>query len=124
MDEIETTIIDCDAGRELGCSTFCCRLLVRLKPHEMEPSDGHTAAKGFVDKDENGYCIHIDKTTWMCGNWENRPEICREYSCNTDPLLQTVLKEGFTNIADVAKKSAAQYIPIELYKSIPVKSTE
>ena len=90
----------------------------------MEPSDGHTAAKGFVDKDENGYCIHVDKTTWMCGNWANRPEICREYSCNNDPLLQTVLAEGFTNIAEVAKKAAAQYIPIELYKSIPEKSKE
>ena len=114
-----TKIIDCEAGRRLGCDTFCCRLLIRLKPHEMAPSDGHTAAKGFVDKDEQGYCIHIDKQTWRCGNWQNRPEVCREYSCNDDPLLQIVLRDGFTNIADIAIKSVKAYIPKELYRSIP-----
>lgn len=119
MQKIIPRIIDCDAGRELGCSTFCCRLLIRLKPHEMEPSDGHTASKGFIDKDENGYCIHINKTTWGCDNWENRPEVCREYSCNNDPLLQTVLTEGFTNIADIAKKALNKVIPKNCYISIP-----
>lgn len=119
MAEIETTFVDCEAGRALGCNTFCCRLLVRLKPHEMDPSDGHTAAKGFIDKDDKGYCIHIDQTTWMCGNWENRPEVCREYSCNQDPLLQVVLTEGFTNIAEVAKKAATKDIPKEHYKFVP-----
>lgn len=115
----ETKIVDCNVGRSLGCSTFCCRLWIRLKPHEREPSDGHTASKGFIDKDEHGYCIHIDQTTWMCGIWENRPEVCREYSCNHDPLLQVVLAEGFTNIVDISKKALANPIPKELHKYIP-----
>lgn len=121
MENFETKHVDCEAGRAMGCNTFCCRLLVRLKPHEMEPSDGQTASKGFVDKDENGFCVHIDQATWMCSNWEKRPEVCREYSCNQDPLLQIVLTEGFTNIADVAKKAVTKYIPRECYKSIPEK---
>lgn len=115
----DTVIVDCEKGREMGCSTFCCRLLVRLKPHEMEQSDGQTAAKGFVDKDEEGYCIHADKETGRCGIWENRPEVCREYTCNDDFMLQVVLREGFKNIAETAKRTVTIYVPLESFLRVP-----
>lgn len=108
----------------MGCSTFCCRLLVRLKPHEMEPSDGHHAAKGFIDKDEQGMCVHLDRETWGCSIWETRPQICREYDCNSDFLLQIVLREGFTNIVDVARKAVKACIPKENYIQIPVQEQD
>lgn len=123
-EENKTVLVDCDAGRRMGCDTFCCRLLVRLKPHEMEPSDGHTAAKGFVDKDETGLCVHLNRDTWGCDIWETRPETCRAYDCNSDFLLQVVLREGFTNIADVALKAARAYIPKETYIRIPCIDAE
>lgn len=124
-EKIITANVDCDAGRRMGCDTFCCRLLVRLKPHEMEPSDGKTAAKGFVDKDlETGMCVNLDPETYYCRIWQSRPEVCREYSCNTDPLLQIVLRDGFTNIADVAKKAVTAYIPKETYQKIPEELPE
>jgi Fe-S-cluster containining protein len=119
-DTPKTVFVDCEAGRRMGCDTFCCRLLVRLKAHEMEKTDGHRAAKGFVDKDETGICVHLNRETWGCDIWETRPETCREYDCNSDFLLQIVLREGFTNIADVAKKAATAYIPKESYITIPV----
>jgi hypothetical protein len=117
--ETKTVYVDCEAGRRMGCAAFCCRLLVRLQPHEMEKSDGHTAVKGFVDKDEQGLCIHLNRETWGCDIWETRPQLCREYDCNSDFLLQVVLREGFTNIADVARKAATAYIPKETYVKIP-----
>lgn len=116
----DTVFVDCEAGRRMGCATFCCRLLVRLKPHEMKKEDGETVAKGFVDKDETGICIHLNRKTWGCNIWETRPQTCREYDCNSDFLLQVVLREGFTNIADIARKSATAYIPKETYLRIPV----
>ena len=104
----------------MGCSTFCCRLLVRLKPHEMvDPGDG-TPAKGFVDKDlVSGMCIHLNPDNGYCNIWEKRPEVCREYTCNDDFMLQIVLREGFTNIADIAKKAITAYIPTETHIQIP-----
>ena len=116
---IKTCLVDCDEGRRMGCATFCCRMLVRLEPHEMEEnSDG--VKKGFVDKDSEGYCIHIDKKTGRCKNWEKRPKVCREYECNSDFMLQVVLINGFTNIAELAKSALDAYIPKESYKYIPV----
>ncbi len=116
----KTRLVDCDAGRRMGCATFCCRKLVRLQPDEMEPTDGATPPKGFVDKDSEGYCIYFDRNSGHCTNWERRPKVCREYECNSDFLLQVVLRKGFKNIADLAKTAVNTYILKENYIKIPV----
>lgn len=122
--QTSTNFVDCEAGRRLGCNTFCCRLLVALKPHEREePSDG-LPARGYVDKDCNGLCIHMDTETWLCKIWENRPETCREYTCNSDFKLQIVLREGFTSIVDLARKTTTAYIPKETFITIPLLAEE
>lgn len=118
-DSHTTRLIDCDAGRRLGCQSFCCRLLVRLKPHEMEETGDGTPPKSFIDKDAEGYCIHFDKQTSLCGIWAQRPEICREYECNTDVMLQIALREEFRNIVELARKAVTTYIPAETYTFIP-----
>ena len=104
----------------MGCQTFCCRLLVRLKSEEMAKDKNGLPAKRFIDKDPQRLCIHMDQTTLRCVNWENRPITCREYNCNDDFMLQVVLREGFTNIADLARKTAIAYIPKETYVKVPV----
>lgn len=116
--------VDCEAGRALGCGTFCCRLLVRLKPHEIVPPEDGQPAKSFVDKDEAGYCVHFDLDASLCRIWERRPEACREYDCNGDFLLQVALKEGFTDIADLAKKARTAFIPKECYVRVPLSEDQ
>jgi hypothetical protein len=41
--------------------------------------------------------------------WQRRPSICRAYDCNTDPLLQVVLRDGFRSLRElvVARPVAA-----------------
>jgi len=116
----KTHLVDCDVGRRMGCANFCCRKLVRLEPDEMKPSDGITPAKGFVDKDSEGYCIYFNRNNGHCINWKNRPRVCREYECNSDFLLQVVLRKGFKNIADLAKKAAKTHVFKEKYIKIPI----
>lgn len=123
-DETKTVFVDCDAGRKLGCHTFCCRLLVKLKPHEMQESKDGLPAKGYVDKDSQGLCVHMDSETWRCKIWEKRPETCREYSCNHDFMLQVAVREGFTNVADLARKAAVAYIPKETFIKVPLISED
>lgn len=116
--------VDCDAGRKLGCQTFCCRLLVRLKPHEMGESRDGLPAKGYVDKDPDGMCAHMDRNTWKCKIWEDRPQTCREYSCNDDFLLQVAVREEFANVVDLVDKASTAYIPIETYVKVPTASAD
>ncbi|MEJ2141303.1 MAG: YkgJ family cysteine cluster protein [Gammaproteobacteria bacterium] len=115
----KTRLVDCEEGRRMGCATFCCRMMVRLQPDEMEKGDGKTPPKGFVDKDPEGFCIHIDKETGYCNNWKKRPKVCREYECNSDFLLQVVIRNGFSNIAELARQAQSTIIPKETYIYVP-----
>lgn len=119
-DEQKVKLLDCDRGRELGCKSFCCRLLVRLKDHEMTKVDPVTnRRKGFVDKNKSGRCIYQDGETGLCTNWENRPSICREYDCNSDDLLQFVIRSKGQRITDWARESVTVTIAKENYIFIP-----
>ncbi len=113
--------IDCEAGRALGCRTFCCRLLVRLDQDERVPPDGAQPAKGFIDKDADGWCVHLDRATQRCGIWEKRPRICREYHCNDDMMLQAALQVGCTSIVQLAQTAARMTLPRECFVRVPQK---
>ena len=95
--------VDCDAGRKLGCQTFCCRMVVRLDPSERVPSTDGLPEKSCIDKTDDGYCIHFDRETNYCAIWQNRPRVCREYDCNADIMLQAALRTRFRNIVELAK---------------------
>ena len=111
--------VDCEAGRKLGCQTFCCRLLVRLDPDErIVCSDGATP-KGFIEKSADGYCVNLDRGTHLCRIWAERSRTCRGYDCNSDFLLQVAVRNKFNNIAELAKMAATAYIPKETYIQIP-----
>jgi hypothetical protein len=113
------SLIDCDAGRRLGCNTFCCRLVVRYAEDERPPSPDGTTAKGCVDKAPDGLCVHIDRITHRCGIWDKRPRICREYDCNTDYLLQIAVRVGVTNIVQLSRDALATKIAEAHWVTIP-----
>lgn len=119
-EKIELALLDCDAGRALGCKSFCCRLLVRLEEHERNEIDPTThRLKGYVDKKENGACLHQNEETGLCENWENRPKICREYDCNYDKLLQVVLVSKEKSISSWMKESVNVVVQKEDQQFVP-----
>ncbi len=107
--------VDCRKGREIGCQTYCCRLLVRLEPDEREADDGNVMAHDFVEKGADGYCVHLDRANYLCRIWDERPRVCRGYDCNGDFLLQVAVRHRFRNIAELVKIAATAYIPKETY---------
>lgn len=100
------SIIDCDAGRRLGCATYCCRLLVRYDENDRPPTADGTTLKSCVDKASDGLCIHLDRETHRCSIWEKRPRVCREYTCNDDPMLQAAIRVGVKNIVQLARDAS------------------
>lgn len=98
-------VIDCEAGRRMGCATFCCRLIVRLGPGERDPRDPRDE-KSCIDKDpSSGLCVHLDPKTKRCAIWNERPTACREFDCNEDYRLQVVLKQGISNLVQLSLAS-------------------
>lgn len=116
---MEDSIIDCDAGRRLGCNTFCCRLLVRYYEDERPPSGDGSTPKGCVDKTADGLCIHLDRATQRCGIWETRPRVCREYDCNGDYLLQVAVRVGVKNIVQLSRDTLTTQVPREDWVRVP-----
>lgn len=110
-------IVDCDKGREMGCRSFCCALIVRLEDDERDPTRPHDPRKHCIDKDpETGRCIHQEPETGRCRIWDQRPRVCRQYDCNTDENLQIVLRNGFKSLiqlvtAEVDDKAPKCRIP-------------
>ena len=41
-----------------------------------------------LKKQENGYCVLIDNDTKLCGHYEKRPIICREYTIDNCAQLR------------------------------------
>ena len=116
---MDDSIIDCEAGRRLGCNTFCCRLIVRYDEDERPPGENGGPPKGCVDKAPDGLCVHLDRETHRCGIWETRPRICREYDCNDDYLLQVAVRAGVRNIVELSKEALRTRILKEEWIRIP-----
>ncbi len=95
----DTARVDCDAGRRLGCASYCCRLIVRLAPGERDPGNPSKGAGRCVDKDPaDGLCVYYDKGDHRCTVYTDRPSACRQFDCNADPLLEPILRDGFRGI--------------------------
>lgn len=113
------SLIDCEAGRRLGCGTYCCRLLVRLDENERQPTTDGSTPKGCIDKDPDGLCIHLDRNSHRCRNWEKRPRVCREYDCNHDPMLQAAIQRGVKNIVQLSRDCLALKLAREDWVTVP-----
>jgi len=116
---MEEACLNCDAGRKMGCRTYCCRLLVRLREEEAQQLYPDRPTARFLEKAADGLCLYLDRETFRCGIWDKRPDICRRFDCNTDFLLQVAVKEPFESIVDLTKKAQSIYLPSHLWVKVP-----
>ena len=65
-----------------NCRAACCRLEVMLISDTGAPKE-HIAVDKWGSETmrrlEDGWCSAIDRTTFLCTIYENRPWICREF---------------------------------------------
>jgi Fe-S-cluster containining protein len=84
-DGAEAVIFDESGGREF-CRSICCSFTFALTKKDVEKGVVKWNPKRpyFVARDEDGYCPHLDRETFLCTIWEDRPERCRNYDCRND----------------------------------------
>lgn len=63
-------------------------------------------------------CTYFDRRTGCCAVWEKRPAVCRAYDCNQDPLLQVVLRDGFTSLTGLVTSPTP---PRKSWRRVPYK---
>lgn len=80
--------VDCTARLPI-CQAVCCRLKFALSQEEVEKGRvkwdiGHPYV---IRQDSTGYCCHNNAETHTCSVYEDRPKLCRRYSCRGDDRI-------------------------------------
>lgn len=89
-EETKLEPVDCDARIPI-CQAVCCRLKFALSQDEIERGRvkwdiGHPYV---IRQDSSGYCCHNDCASRSCTIYEDRPRLCRDYSCRGDKRIWT-----------------------------------
>jgi Fe-S-cluster containining protein len=80
--------VDCDARMHI-CEAVCCKLKFPLSCEEVDSGAvkwdiGHPYV---IRHESSGYCTHNDTATGCCRIYEDRPAVCRRYSCAGDTRI-------------------------------------
>ena len=65
-----------------NCQACCCLLPVLLMPEDSPPKalivvDEHGLS--VLAKDDDGWCVALDRETFRCTIYEQRPQVCRDF---------------------------------------------
>ena len=68
------------------CKAKCCTLIFALTKEEVAQGviQYNQQRPYFIARDADGYCPHMDRQTYACTVWEQRPLRCRRYDCRED----------------------------------------
>lgn len=81
-------VVDC-AARLPICKAACCRMRFALSVEEIEsgPLRWDLGRPYLNRRGRDGYCHQCDPGTRACGVYEQRPAVCRHYSCAGDARI-------------------------------------
>jgi len=83
-----------------NCQAICCRLEVMIISDTGVP-ESHIAFDEWggetMNRLEDGWCSAVDRETFMCTIYENRPWACREfemasYECINERAIEVVVE--------------------------------
>lgn len=81
-------VVNCDARMHI-CQAVCCKLKFPLSCEEVDSGAvkwdiGHPYV---IRHESTGYCTHNDTASRGCRIYEDRPAVCRRYSCAGDTRI-------------------------------------
>jgi hypothetical protein len=90
--------IDCE-NRVHICQAACCRMSFALSRQDIEEGKlrWNLEKPYLIAKDGNGYCYHLDKSSYRCTVREQRPVPCRAYDCRNDKRIWLNFEKGIIN---------------------------
>jgi len=88
--EAPAVAVDC-AARMHVCKAVCCKLHFALSADEIEsgPLRWDLGRPYYNRHGDDGYCHQSDCETRACGIYDQRPSVCRGYSCAGDARIWT-----------------------------------
>jgi Uncharacterised protein family (UPF0153). len=99
------------------CKAVCCKLQFTLSIHEIESGNikWDLGKPYFIRHEKTGYCSHLHAAKKCCTIYENRPQVCKKYSCAHDTRIwkdfeKMELNEPFISEMLREEKPAFMYI--------------
>lgn len=83
-DDAEAEVfIDCLSKLD-SCKALCCTYIFALTQEEVKKGvvKFNPDRPYYIARDDDGYCPHLDRTTYKCSIHAHRPLRCRKYACN------------------------------------------
>ncbi|MFB9137626.1 YkgJ family cysteine cluster protein [Vibrio sp. AK197] len=88
--KIEVTEVDDSSVSCSNCQACCCRLEVMLITDTGVPEE-HIAIDAWggetMRRLSDGWCSAMDRQTYLCTIYEQRPWICREFEMGSDDCV-------------------------------------
>jgi Fe-S-cluster containining protein len=81
----DEVVIDCKKNHPI-CKGMCCTLWFALSVQDLNERIikwDYLHPYGIA-QDQDGYCVHFNRTNYTCNVYRNRPLICRTYNCSED----------------------------------------
>ncbi|MFC2005107.1 YkgJ family cysteine cluster protein [Chloroflexota bacterium] len=76
--------VDCEKRMHI-CKAACCTLAYPLSVQDINQGIRWCLARPFMNaREADGYCMHLERDTLRCSIYEQRPLVCRQYSCHND----------------------------------------
>jgi Fe-S-cluster containining protein len=74
--------IDCESRLHI-CKAICCKFPFALSRQDVEEGivRWNFGRPYLIARGDDGYCIHLDRETYKCKVYENRPVPCRGFNC-------------------------------------------
>ena len=89
VDNAENTLqpVDCEARLHI-CKAICCKLNFPLSQVEVEEGiiKWELGRPYYIRHSSDGFCCHRG-VTGQCTVYNNRPKVCRSYSCQNDERI-------------------------------------
>jgi len=72
-----------------ACDAVCCRLTVVVMPDDPVPRHLVDRQQGLdvMARDEDGWCVAVDRNRMCCSIYELRPAICRKFAMGSPYCL-------------------------------------
>jgi len=73
-----------------SCKACCCRLEVMLMSVDDVPAEMMAVDRWggqVMTRLEDGWCAALDRNTMLCGIYDRRPTVCREYQVGGSDCL-------------------------------------
>jgi len=76
------TNVDCKSRLHI-CEAICCRFPFALSRQDMEEGivRWDFGKPYLIARGDDGYCVHLNRETYQCTIYENRPVPCRGFDC-------------------------------------------